>query len=162
MTSLRLRAELLLAPAEDSGWIHLPTTEYQVPLSFSVEELTTGLLAEVTTSSSVNIKPEQCLYLFLNGRIFGPQDASCTLQEIGAKDGVDVYLTSPYLSFEFGVQHTVLQLARPSKGKKFIVFPRLIDGIQVHGRRRGMAFQLSCRVVYEVPLQAEPVYRQSR
>eukprot|EP00966_Prymnesium_polylepis_P100414 2325928-Prymnesium_polylepis.1 len=66
MTSLRLRAELLLAPAEDSGWIHLPTTEYQVPLSFSVEELTTALLAEVSTSSSVNIKPEQCLYLFLN------------------------------------------------------------------------------------------------
>eukprot|EP00966_Prymnesium_polylepis_P304838 7042959-Prymnesium_polylepis.1 len=94
MTSLRLRAELLLAPAEDSGWIHLPTTEHQVPLTVSVEELTTALLAEVSTRSSVNIKPEQCLYLFLNGRIFGPQDASCTLQEIGAKDGMDVYLTS--------------------------------------------------------------------
>ena len=39
---------------------------------------------------------------------------------------MDVYLTSPYLSFEFGVQHTVLQLARPSQGKKFIVYPRLM------------------------------------
>ena len=128
MTSLRLRVELLLASDENSGWTHLPKMEYQVPSNVSVEELTTELLQDSVQSgsSSVNIKPEQCLYLFLNGRIFGPQDASCTLQEIGAKDGMDVYLTSPYLSFEFGVQHTVLQLARPSKGKKFIVSPRLM------------------------------------
>ena len=128
MTSLRLRAELLLASDEDSGWTHLPNMEYQVPLSVSVEELTTELLQDSVQSgsSSVNIKPEQCLYLFLNGRIFGPQDASCTLQEIGAEDGMDAYLTKP------------LRLTRVFHSLSCISSPHRRSRTRVSGRNAGV------------------------